>query len=307
MPASRLPEQDYGAEVEERWEAGARLLRAGSVMIDGRRLAYVEAGAGESTCVLLHGIGNTWRFWTAVVAELAQGRRVVAFDLPGFGGSDPPPGPLDAEGVGRVLFAGCTSLGIGRAAWCGHSMGALVALACARQEPERVDRVAVVGGALVTVLGFYSRPRSVLAHPLRAATYAASIVSGALPAPAFALDAVAGRAALRAVVLAPYLRHPGRLPAASIRSCLEGVGGAGVLRAAANTGDFDLEATARAVRQRVLVVNGDRDRFVSLGDVEQLARWLPQPSVAVIDDAGHWPMIERPAVLAPMLDRFLRD
>lgn len=302
---ARLPAQEYGAELAERWLAGEAALRPGSVVVDGRRLAYVEAGHGGQPCVLLHGIGNTWRFWTAVLSELAQGRRVVAFDLPGFGESDQPAGRLDAGSVVSMLLGGCTELGIERANWCGHSLGGLVALAGARQAPERVDRVVVVGGALATILRLYARPAMLLAHPARAAIYGSSVVSAAVPAPARLLDLIAGSPALRAAVLWPYVRHPARLPPRPVRACLVGVGSRGVLRAAANTGAFDLEATARAVTQPVLLLNGAADRFSSPADVSQMERWLARPTVAVVDDAGHWPMVERPAEVAPLIDHFL--
>lgn len=305
-PAAGFHNQKYGAELDERWRAGERLVRRGSVTVGGRTLAYVEAGSGDRPCVLLHGIGNTWRFWTAVLPDLAQGRRVVAFDVPGFGDSDPPPGRFDADSVADVLLAGCALLGIDRASWCGHSLGALVALTSARRAPDRVDRVAVVGGALATILRFYAQPASILAHPLTAATYACSVVSGAVPAPARVLDAISRSTTMRSLVLAPYMRHPAALPAAPIRACLEGVGSRGVLRAAANAGNFNLERTARAVTQPVLLVNGDADRFSLLTDVDQLAAWLPQPAVEVLADTGHWPMIERPAVVGPLLGGFLR-
>lgn len=305
-PAAGFRNQSYGAELDERWRAGERILQRATVTVGRRTLAYVATGQGDRPCVLLHGIGNTWRFWTAVLPDLAKGRRVIAFDVPGFGDSDPPPGRFDADSVADVLLAGCALLGIDRASWCGHSLGALVALTSARRAPDRVDRVAVIGGALATILRFYAQPASILAHPLTAATYACSVMSGAVPVPGRVLDAIARSTTLRSLVLAPYLRHPAGLPAGPIRACLEGVGRRGVLRAALNAGDFNLEHTAKAVAQPVLLVNGDADRLSLVGDVDRLAGWLPHPAVEVLEDTGHWPMIERPAVVGPLLDVFLK-
>src|SRR5580765_2932608 len=54
------------------------------------RLRAVSAGTGETTLVLLHGFGESLFTWRAVVDPLAAGTRVIAVDLPGFGGSEKP-------------------------------------------------------------------------------------------------------------------------------------------------------------------------------------------------------------------------
>lgn len=47
---------------------------------------YIEQGQGRPL-VLLHGIGMSHNAWNAVIPLLARHRRVIAFDLPGFGRS----------------------------------------------------------------------------------------------------------------------------------------------------------------------------------------------------------------------------
>ena len=55
-------------------------------LADGR-LAVSDTGAG-SAVVMLHGMGSSHRSWYRIADPLAARRRVVAIDLPGFGGSD---------------------------------------------------------------------------------------------------------------------------------------------------------------------------------------------------------------------------
>jgi len=54
-------------------------------------LAIREEGAGDPL-VLVHGAGTSSAIWHRVMAHLASERRVVAPDLPGYGGS-PAAGP----------------------------------------------------------------------------------------------------------------------------------------------------------------------------------------------------------------------
>jgi pimeloyl-ACP methyl ester carboxylesterase len=50
----------------------------------------LEEGAGEPL-VLLHGIGMSYQAWWPVMPALSRQRRVIAFDLPGFGATAPLP------------------------------------------------------------------------------------------------------------------------------------------------------------------------------------------------------------------------
>jgi pimeloyl-ACP methyl ester carboxylesterase len=91
--------------------------------------------------VLLHGIGRSGRVWQHVVEQLLpNGRRVVAFDLLGFGAS-PRPDWLDysVDDHARSVIVSIEKLRFGEpAVIVGHSMGCLVAVRVARLRPDLV-------------------------------------------------------------------------------------------------------------------------------------------------------------------------
>ena len=60
--------------------------------IDGMEIAYRDEGEGEPV-LLLHGWPTSSFLWRDVIPALAEGNRVIAPDLPGFGASSK---PLDA-------------------------------------------------------------------------------------------------------------------------------------------------------------------------------------------------------------------
>ena len=55
--------------------------------IDGRRIAYREAGNGPAI-VFLHGLGGNSASWEPQFGTFSDRHRVVAWDMPGFGNSD---------------------------------------------------------------------------------------------------------------------------------------------------------------------------------------------------------------------------
>jgi pyruvate dehydrogenase E2 component (dihydrolipoamide acetyltransferase) len=108
-------------------------------------LRVLAAGEGEETLVLLHGFGGDLENWRFNIDPLAEGRAVLAIDLPGHGGSVKEAGDLDAlvHAVAQVLDA----RGIERAHLAGHSMGALVAAELSLRAPERVASLALIAPA----------------------------------------------------------------------------------------------------------------------------------------------------------------
>jgi len=114
---------------------------------DGRTLALFQRGAAEGVPVIVcHGTPGS-RLARHPDPELYErhGVRMVAYDRPGYGGSDPMPGRSVADAAADVA-AIADELGFERFAVVGGSGGAPHALACGALLGDRVLRV----GALVT-------------------------------------------------------------------------------------------------------------------------------------------------------------
>jgi pimeloyl-ACP methyl ester carboxylesterase len=136
--------QDAYDALINRWDIPVEQLK----LMDEFGTTHVNAcgPADGPPVVLLPGHGATSPVWFTVAPRLAERHRVYAIDL-----------IVDA---GRSTNSGCTpktpadlhvwltnvlgGLGIDRAALCGHSYGAWIALTYALAHPERVDGLALV-------------------------------------------------------------------------------------------------------------------------------------------------------------------
>jgi pimeloyl-ACP methyl ester carboxylesterase len=119
------------------------------VTVDGVRLHYLEKSGGRPV-VFLHGnVVTAQDFELSGLLDLAAERQfhVVAFDRPGFGYSDRPPGamwtPARQADLLRQAFA---RLGLERPVVVGHSWGTLVALALALDHPGAVSGLVLLSG-----------------------------------------------------------------------------------------------------------------------------------------------------------------
>jgi pimeloyl-ACP methyl ester carboxylesterase len=112
---------------------------------DGRKLGYLEVGPSGGT-PLIHCHGNpSSRLETLLLAEQAilQGVRLIGFDRPGIGRSDPKPGFGLLDWPDDVAEA-ADQLGIERFTVSGLSGGGPFALACAYKIPERLTACGLI-------------------------------------------------------------------------------------------------------------------------------------------------------------------
>ena len=101
-------------------------------------LAYRELGSGPPV-LLLHGWPTSSFLWRDVMPAIARANRVLALDLPGFGGSDKPAAAsYDFAFFEDAIDGFLDSLGIGEVAIAGHDLGGPVTAHWALGRAERV-------------------------------------------------------------------------------------------------------------------------------------------------------------------------
>jgi pimeloyl-ACP methyl ester carboxylesterase len=97
--------------------------------------------------VLLHGTGSSLHAWEGWAAALKPKRRVISFDLPGYGLTGPSPDRVyGRERDVAFVIAVLDKLGVGRVVLGGNSLGAGVSLRTALAHPSRVDALILVDG-----------------------------------------------------------------------------------------------------------------------------------------------------------------
>ncbi|MDX2078781.1 MAG: alpha/beta hydrolase [bacterium] len=113
-----------------------------SAITVGNDLVHYEVlGRGGRPVILVHGWLGSWRYWIPTMRQLQLKYRVYAIDLFGFGDSSKNPERYTINQQIELLDDFMKQLGIPKAAFLAHGLGAHVAIEFAKQYPDRVARM----------------------------------------------------------------------------------------------------------------------------------------------------------------------
>ncbi len=253
----------------------------------GRMVWHEWHAGGGAPAVLLHGGNGSWRHWARVIPHLAQGRRVIAADLPGLGESDLPEGLNDPAGVAAIVAEGVRLL-----------------------EPDtaRLDLIGFSFGAMIGGMVAAALP----APPRSLALFGAGALGVArTPTPLRKIRDKAGEervAAHRANLAALMIHDPARVDALALDMQEWHTVHARFRSRGFATATLLKDALARTTMP-LLAAWGEHDQVA----VPHLARRIaairearPDARIEVIPGAGHWVMHEAAEAVNPLLEGWLR-
>ncbi|WP_406200697.1 alpha/beta hydrolase [Streptomyces europaeiscabiei] len=267
--------------------------RAGSGGREGT-LRYLKAGTG-APLVLLHTVRTQAEHFRHLIPLIADRYTVYALDLPGMGYSEIVPGasydePAMRAGVERLL----TELDLNDVTLVGESMGAVLALTAAADLPERVRRVVAVNT--------YDFPGGIARSSLLARVVVSGVltpgvgpvVAGVEPKPVVRRILQGGlvdKTALREDYLDELLQVGSR------------PGYSTVARAVYQSLPSLIAARSRysEVKAPVHLVYGEHD-WSRPSDREADKKLLPAADFTQVPGAGHFIALERPDLLADLLN-----
>jgi pimeloyl-ACP methyl ester carboxylesterase len=293
-------DEDYGATATPDWRETDWSRELKQIEISGAPVNYVDVGSGdrEEPVVFVHGLGGQWQNWLENIPRLAQDRRVIALDLPGFGLSAEPEGEVSIPGYGRTVNKLCDKLGLDKVELVGNSMGGYIAAETAIQFPERVSRLVLVSAAGISS-----------AETLQAPILTFGRVMTAIATNSAARHRhLAARRWTRHLSLALVARYPGRLkPDLAYEGFFKGAGKGGFDAALRASLDYDFRDRLPEVKVPTLIVWGEKDSIIPVRDADEFERLIEDSRKVVMKDTGHIPMAERPQAFNDVLVEFLAE
>jgi pimeloyl-ACP methyl ester carboxylesterase len=242
-------------------------FREGFVEADGFRIRYCEAGQG-GPLVHLHGAGGLRL--NRAHDLLAEQRRVIAVEMPGFGQSEENTRTGSMAELAETIEKAADALGLDRFDLMGTSFGGKAALRLALQHPERVRALVLEAPAAIRPSG--TAPVSGTPEQMAARLYA----------------------------------HPERMPPLSaVDPSVQEKQQQLVRRLIGPNRDAELEAAMRRLDIPTLVLFGTLDRVIPPEMGRHYKELLPNGHLVLVYDAGHAIGAERPEAFTEVVTDFL--
>jgi pimeloyl-ACP methyl ester carboxylesterase len=250
----------------------------------GGTIGYREA-PGEAPLVLLHGIGSGATSWVRQLEAFGGRFRVLAWDAPGYGESDPLPGaqPTAHDYAARV-WQWLDALGEQRpVVLVGQSLGCLMASAAAGAQPDRVKRLLLLSPAQ----GYGKADAAMRETKLRDRLHALQTYGPA------------GMAQRRASAML----SPGASPelVAEVGATMARVHPAGYTQATHMLSNADLAGLLEQVRCPVTIGCGDADGITPPAASRALADRMKLPYVS-LGNVGHACAVEGPDAVNRLIE-----
>ncbi len=258
--------------------------------IDNFSMAYSDQGKGLPI-VLIHGYPLNRRIFDSQLEDLSQHARVITPDLRGHGQSQAMAGPYSMDLLAQDMAALLESLHIHEPVILGGlSMGGYIAFAFYRLFPEKV-RGLILTATRATADSPAAREARQQAAENAQKEGVASIVEAMLPK------------LLAPQTLAQRLDLVETVQAIMLSTSLEGVLG----DLAAMSARPDSTPTLATIRVPTLIVHGAQDSLIPVADAQAMQQAVPNARLEVIQEAGHLPTLEKPAVYNQAVLQFLKQ
>ena len=271
--------------------------------LSGLKIRYLEADKSVITngnigdnnkkrnVLFIHGLGSSADRWldTPDALSLNQDLHAIALDLPGFGLSDKPVDiDYTIEEFIKVVAGFIRSLGIEKASIVGHSLGGYIAAQLAAEHRNLVDKLVLIDSS-----GMLEEPTPLLLQYLEVATNPS-------------------KQAVRAV-FEQLVANPIRIPEALIDGFIYRITQPGSLHAFKSAFDnsvytkIGVGTLKRIGESRIptMVMWGMQDNLIPLKYFRVFQEVMMDPEVVIVEDAGHAPFAEKPAIVSELLRKFL--
>jgi pimeloyl-ACP methyl ester carboxylesterase len=249
---------------------------------------------GGSPIVLIHCFSCAINWWDGMVPLLERRHRVVTIDLLGHGGSEKPGSGYNPPSQAKLVAEALERLGVREATVVGHSLGGSVSVALAEEDPQLVQRVAIVDmppdhsyGDLGFIAGLAFQP--LIGPALWRIKPDFSVRDGLEVAFAPGFDVPdAFVEDVKRMTYTSYDDSPG------------------------GTDDYlsegSLDQRMAAIGKPLMVLMGAEEQIVNDPQraLDQYKAAVPDAETHLIEGAGHSPNVEKPALTAKLVERFAR-
>ena len=246
---------------------------------EGIKVHLTEQGSGNTSVVLIHGLGGAMHEFKPLAERLAKNYHVVSFDLPGFGLSDAPSHTTDIQAVYRDFMGFILDNYIKDTCYLiGNSMGGMIAWNTALNKMKKIQKLVLLAPAGYDMVQIAEKNAEWINQPIIR----------------FLLAKGAARFIAKSNVEMCFYNDEHIDPELFDRKygMMNKVGNLEYLKQLAGYKKFMDTSTIKQIETPTLLIWGTEDEIIPYSHAERFNRDLPNCTFLTYENCGHAPMLE---------------
>ncbi|MFN4970921.1 MAG: alpha/beta fold hydrolase [Bacteroidota bacterium] len=263
----------------------------------GMQVHYRDQGVQSDSVplILLHGMSSSLNTWDSVVFYLANHRRVISLDLPGFGLTGPSPENMyNFDYYNKFIDSFTRRLQLTKFTLVGNSMGGSIAWNYALFNPAVVDKL-----VLIDAVGYPKRGES---GSLGFKIASTPVINNIL---LFATPKALVRKSLETIYFDQYRVTDAQVERFHDMAIREGNRAAALLIFKGSFGTSQFKGEIKEIKTPTLVLWGEKDNLISVENAYQFNQDIKGSKLEVYPNVGHVPMEEVPERVAKSILDFI--
>ena len=240
-----------------------------------------DTGSGEAV-LLLHGWGTNLAVYKSIIDYLTPYKRVISYDIPGFGGSAVPSFAFSTDDYADLALCVLKNLGITEVTLIGHSHGGRTILNLASRENPGVviKKIILIDSAGIVPKKTFMQKLRVKKYKLGKAILSLAPVKKLFPGAIDKYKAKHGSADYKAV-------------SGNVRDSLVKVV------------NDDYRERMKNIKASTLLIWGTKDDATPLSDGEYMEKNIPDAGLVKVEGGSHYSFLDNPGLVQRVIFSFL--
>lgn len=231
--------------------------------------------------LMLHGWGSKSELFNDMIERCAKRYKVLAPDMPGFGGTDEPKEPWDVGRYADFILEFLKPYEPKKVILLGHSFGGRVIFKLSERElPFEIEKIVLIDSAGIKPKKSLKQKVSLMMYKTGRRVMSLKPLKNLFPDAVENMRKKRGSADYNAA--SPIMRAT-----------------------LVNTVNEDLRHTLPQIKAPTLLIWGTSDTATPLSDAELMEKLIPDAGLVKVEGAGHYSFLQAPEFVGRVLESFL--
>ncbi len=257
------------------------------VIVDDKKIRYLESGKSDDFIVLIHGLGASAERWEFVIPEFSKHYKVIVPDLIGFGHSDKPLADYTIDFFSDFLDKFLHTLGIKRTHIIGSSIGGQIIAEYTSKNQNVIENLVLVS------------PSGIMKHSTPALdAYVMAALYPNLEGAKNAFEMMVGSTrVIKQKIIEDFVKRM-KLPNAKMAfmSTLLGMKNAG-----------SITKSLKKISVPTLIIWGADDPVIPVKYADDFVSSIQGSRFYMMDNCGHTPYVDDPKRFSKLVIDFLKN